>query len=305
MSTDSTCGLFLRTLFCFCLLMALRAQAGWQGDPPLQNKYREHEFLAACLEGNCPAVKFYLESEGFDLNERRMSGSSRVPVTGLYRAALAGQTETVRMLVAAGAEPDRSCGEEAATPLLVASQNGHADVVSILLEARAGLDLSRKDGVTPLLVASQNGHTEVVRVLTTAGAAVHLSRKDRATPLFMASWKGHTETVRILLAAGADPDRSCRGGDTPLFIASQEGHAEVVRILLEAGANPSISWRLLHPLNFGFLRRTPLTQAKRMKLFSMPGSARRKVYSGIISTLSQAPSRSLSTAEEATNHPTD
>ena len=63
MSTASTCGLFLRTLFCFCLLMALRAQAGWQGDPPLQNKYREHEFLAACLEGNGPAVAFYLEME--------------------------------------------------------------------------------------------------------------------------------------------------------------------------------------------------------------------------------------------------
>ena len=51
------------------------------------------------------------------------------------------------------------CG---ATPLLVASQSGHLQVVCLLSDARASKDIALQGGATPLPVASQQGHQEVV-----------------------------------------------------------------------------------------------------------------------------------------------
>ena len=62
---------------------------------------------------------------------------------------------------------------------------------------------SLNDGATPLfVVASQNGHVEVVRLLCDGGAAKDQAMNDGATPLSMASYKGHAEVVNLLPDAG-------------------------------------------------------------------------------------------------------
>ena len=137
MKTDYALGLLHRALYGFCLLMASGAQAGWEGYPPLQNRYKEHEFLAACREGNCPAVNFYLEREGVNCNEEHNSGLTHTPVTGLYIASQEGHTQAVSSLIAAGADVGQSCPDDQATPLFIASQNGHTEVVKMLVEAGA------------------------------------------------------------------------------------------------------------------------------------------------------------------------
>ena len=47
----------------------------------------------------------------------------------------------------------------------MASQEGHVDVVRVLLEQGAVIDNADDDGYTPLYVASQEGHVDVVRML--------------------------------------------------------------------------------------------------------------------------------------------
>ena len=57
--------------------------------------------------------------------------------------------------------------KDGATPLYIASQNGHPEVASLLL-AKEGVRVNQaleKDGLTPLFIASRNGHTEVVSLL--------------------------------------------------------------------------------------------------------------------------------------------
>ena len=53
---------------------------------------------------------------------------------------------------------------------MMASQNGHLDVVRVLLDKGAEVNAKRIDGTTALMVASQNGHREVVRELLEKGA---------------------------------------------------------------------------------------------------------------------------------------
>ena len=45
-----------------------------------------------------------------------------------------------------------------ATPLYIASSNGHVDAARLLLDKGAEVDRARKDGATPLYAACQEGH---------------------------------------------------------------------------------------------------------------------------------------------------
>ena len=56
-------------------------------------------------------------------------------------------------------------------------------------------------------MASQNGHLEVVRLLLEASADKDKAAESGATPLIMASQQGHLETARLLLEASADKDK--------------------------------------------------------------------------------------------------
>jgi ankyrin repeat protein len=97
---------------------------------------------------------------------------------------------------------------------------GHAAVVQLLIQKGADISLSNKAGFSPLNAASdaasQEGHTDVVdiliqagadvhQILIQAGADVHQTTTDQfdTFPLGIAAGRGHTETVKRLLAAGA------------------------------------------------------------------------------------------------------
>ena len=56
------------------------------------------------------------------------------------------------------------------TPLVCASLNGHTETVKLLLDAGAAVDTQDVYGTTPLVFASEEGHTEIVKLLLDAGA---------------------------------------------------------------------------------------------------------------------------------------
>ena len=56
------------------------------------------------------------------------------------------------------------------TPLWIASQEGHTEIVELLINKGVAIDLVDKDGVTPLWIASDNGHKEIVKLLIGKGA---------------------------------------------------------------------------------------------------------------------------------------
>ena len=72
-----------------------------------------------------------------------------------------------------------------------ASQNGHVDVVRVLLEQGADINKAKNNGATPLLIASQNGHVDVVRVLVEQGADITKTWSNM-TPLQVARQKNHS-----------------------------------------------------------------------------------------------------------------
>lgn len=66
--------------------------------------------------------------------------------------------------------------QDRATPLFIAAQNGHLQVLLFLLSQGAEPDPRRTDGATPLWIASQMGHHQIVRELLIHGARVDSTR---------------------------------------------------------------------------------------------------------------------------------
>ena len=95
-----------------------------------------------------------------------------------------------------------------------------------------------------LYEASANNNVELVRLLLDIGADINLANRAGETPLYVASLFGYVNIVRILTERGANINKANKNGETPLHIASQNGQVEVVRILLEKGANINLS--LIH-----------------------------------------------------------
>ena len=54
-----------------------------------------------------------------------------------------------------------------------------------------------KNHSSPLYIAAQNGHLEIIHILATHKADVHLARKaDGCTPFYAAADKGYCEILR-------------------------------------------------------------------------------------------------------------
>lgn len=120
----------------------------------------------------------------------------------------------VRELLAAGANVDRpNAGTH--TPLEVASEGGHDDIVDALLAE--GADPTYKDALndTALHFASVTlgaASVRIVVLLIDAGAEVDAISSDGTTPLMWGAAFGNVLTVKTLLVHGADPGIVDRGG---------------------------------------------------------------------------------------------
>ncbi len=88
----------------------------------------------------------------------------------LHRSARTGRASMTAFLIAEGA--DLNARNAAGwTPLHTAARLGHADVVAVLLAHGARIDVEAGTGrLTPLWLADDAGHQEVVDLLTRATA---------------------------------------------------------------------------------------------------------------------------------------
>jgi ankyrin repeat protein len=126
-------------------------------------------------------------------------------------------------------------GEGGFTALDWAARAGRVESIRILLAAGAQIDL-RDHGVngwTALMHAVHKHQKRAAQALLAAGAGPNARARNGTTPLLLVAGDGDPELVELLLAAGADP-RAEDAGRTALTNAVAEGDARVVRALLRA-----------------------------------------------------------------------
>ena len=157
----------------------------------------------------------------------------------LIHAAQTGDAETIKALIAAGADVNAR-DDDGKTLLFKAAGWDKRTAVNVLIELGANLNARDNVGETPLIDAAFKGRAEVAKALIAAGADVNARDDQSLTPLNWAAYEGRTKTVKVLIAAGADLNAKDTFGDTPLHSAALKGHAEAIKALIAAGADLNV-----------------------------------------------------------------
>ncbi|OYY64661.1 ankyrin repeat domain-containing protein [Sphingomonas sp. 28-62-11] len=94
------------------------------------------------------------------------------------------------------------------TALHIVAKRGDVLYTRFLLQKGGNPNLRDVRGSTPLLVAVSNGHADLVSVFVAAKANVNQGNDSGETPLIKAVQRRDLVMVRELIAAGADPDQA-------------------------------------------------------------------------------------------------
>jgi hypothetical protein len=194
-----------------------------------------HWAAAALARARNPASRFLLGAllRLLAMTEGDLDRSGLV--SPLFVAAEGGSMQGVRILLAAGADPDHAFSSYALEgpyfgvnfPLKAAAARGHRDVVRELLRADADPAMVDDKGRSALHEAAAAGRGPVADVLLGFGAAAGVADVDGRTPLHLAAAGGHSSVVEVLLRSGVDVDAVDRFGCTPLQAAAAGGHTQV------------------------------------------------------------------------------
>ncbi len=187
----------------------------------------------------------------------------------LYLAADTGDTEKFSLLLNSGADFNIVPDQWELSPLQIACQNGHTDIVEILLDHKADYTRENKNGFNCFYIAVQNNHyktvlaflsrgidpdqtsyhgttllheavkvnSDIVEVLLKYGANANAVYNNKVgyveTPLCYAVWRGDIKAVHTLLSYHADPTLKSSAG-TPLEIAMKNNNDQIIKILQNA-----------------------------------------------------------------------
>jgi ankyrin repeat protein len=98
--------------------------------------------------------------------------------------------------------------------------------------AEALLNQQNSDGWTPLHVASNEGHVDLIELFVEFGGSVDARSRNFRTPLHIASIRGNLSVIQAVLMAGADINAKDIDGNTPCHFSSEYGHKDCLRYLL-------------------------------------------------------------------------
>ena len=138
-------------------------------------------------------------------------------------------------LVTKGKDTSENNGE----PLRTAAKSGNLSGVEYLIQT-CHVDVDKPDiyGATALLCACLESHLEVVDLLLDFNANVDLCADE--TPLTAACKNGQQEIVNCLLQKNPDLNKTNKGNMTPVDVAINNGHTTVAVNLMKKGASLSL-----------------------------------------------------------------
>ena len=183
----------------------------------------------------------------------------------IHDAAINGDVETIRRLLAEGVSPDALDYYNHRTPLHYLCDTGgdRAACFELLRDAGANLEAFDSKMCRPLHYAASSKSVELVSLLVQARVNVDAATNDGSTALHFAARKGAADCVKVLLAAIApyNVDATDRDGVTALHLAARRRAPDCVEVLLAAGADidARTSQTRISPLDVALTHRSSRT----------------------------------------------
>ena len=149
----------------------------------------------------------------------------------LLLASKNGHKEIVNLLLEKGIDINQT-DEYGKNALHLASWYGHIDIVQLLIEYRFDFNQTDEYGLNALHLASRYGQIAIVQLLIKRG--MDIKQKDSLfgqNALHWASEGGHREIVQLLIKEGIDINQTNEDGENALHLAYEKGHNDIVQLL--------------------------------------------------------------------------
>jgi ankyrin repeat protein len=118
----------------------------------------------------------------------------------------------------------------------VNAQNTNSDeIVKLLLNKGADVNISDNQGDTALILAASFGDENMVKFLLSKGADINAKLNDGTTALILATMNVAVENIKLLLASGVDINAKTSNGVTALSYAKSIQRDDIVQLLEQAG----------------------------------------------------------------------
>ena len=196
----------------------------------IQQKKSDNYFLESLKKEESTIIKHHLASTNYQ------GSNYNIGYTPLMIAVKEQKKELVKLLVENGAYLDVK-DKSGDTPLVLASSIKNLDLVKLLLQNNANPDLGN---FPPIMWAVIHGDISMLKLFLQAGANLNVQTTDGMTALMWAAKKGDTHATWELLKHGARVNIQNIRGKTALILASRRGYLGTIRLLLNNGGDPLV-----------------------------------------------------------------
>ncbi|XDD49526.1 ankyrin repeat domain-containing protein [Leptospira sp. WS92.C1] len=123
------------------------------------------------------------------------------------------------------------------TPLIKSAWNNDVTFARFLLEQKADINLSDREGQTALIMAVYGLSVEVAKLLLTKKVDLYAETKSGLSAAIIASDLCSLPMLRMLKEAGVDLNRPTKKGYRPLNVASRHCNHKFLEYILESGVD--------------------------------------------------------------------
>lgn len=157
-------------------------------------------------------------------------------MTPLGWAALENSVGAARLLIEYGenANEQSSSNNSSILGLACATMDASIEMIQLLVENGANIELSNNQNFTPLMIAISHRQTEIAKYLISKGANVNAKTNlGKHTPLDYACLNNNLAMVEILLMKGANPNIRDYKNLKPIDKLKSEKDKEKMRKLIK------------------------------------------------------------------------
>ena len=237
--------------------------------------------MCACRTGQSEIVKFLLEA-GADVNITNANGSTSLHVaiigdcsnetlekivqqgaavnamgnrgkTALIHACESAKTESVKLLLKKGADPNISDDKGYTSLHAVVSGRCTDNALEDLITHGAYLDAQNKSGKTALWLACSDKKENSIKILLTAGSNPNIADNNGYTSLHVAIGC-KKKIIKAIIDHGTHVNARSKSNMTALMMACEKRNEDAVNVLLAAGSNPNIAFNGLTCLHTAVFR---------------------------------------------------
>lgn len=231
-------------------------------DINIRDNRMDNPFLYAGAEGLLEILRLTIDAGADTRLTNRFGGTALIP------AADRGHVEIVRELLTrtdVDVNHINNLGWTALLEAVILGDGGerHQQIVQLLVDHGANINIADKEGVTPLeharsrgftviegilvgaartrntglITAAEQGVAEAVQSWLSQGADVHAADANGVTALIAAAYRNNLEIAEILIRAGADVNAQDNTQQSAYLIATSEGYLDLLKMTLQAGAD--------------------------------------------------------------------